>query len=369
MAKATCHACRIMKTTCDAEGEICIPCQKQDFKCIRTSSQPLGPPPQEPHQRGLVSHLIQRAEAKSKFARWAKDSEGENLDPATKLSKMASTACLSPRPSTCRLAENDLPVVSPTVNDLTPLTSPTKDTPTELNQHKAFHSSGFCLEQKVTKTYLPPCNPNDNKTLYPLLSFPAAPTQTQQSDQARKKKLRAAEACISCRSLMAKCDEGRPGCTRCKEQGTECVYQSEIPTCRNRPEPYVLYLRSWYNMLTFLPRIPYLIPGQRAFSVCDRCRNERGKCDEGVPSCTLCKESGVECVYKGRCLAPVSEPDNISPQPPLRKRVQRAAQACENCRNLKAKCDERKPCTSCKEKGICCKYRERWPKQYVYQVR
>ncbi|KAL2016046.1 hypothetical protein VTK56DRAFT_4312 [Thermocarpiscus australiensis] len=42
---------------------------------------------------------------------------------------------------------------------------------------------------------------------------------------------------------------------------------------------------------------------------------------------------------------------------------QRASQACDNCRQLKAKCDELKPCKSCKEKNIDCKYREAVPKE------
>jgi hypothetical protein len=35
------------------------------------------------------------------------------------------------------------------------------------------------------------------------------------------------------------------------------------------------------------------------------------------------------------------------------------------CRQLKAKCDELKPCKSCKEKKVECKYREAVPKQCV----
>ena len=33
------------------------------------------------------------------------------------------------------------------------------------------------------------------------------------------------------------------------------------------------------------------------------------------------------------------------------------------CRQLKAKCDELKPCKSCKNKEVECKYREAIPKQ------
>lgn len=50
-----------------------------------------------------------------------------------------------------------------------------------------------------------------------------------------------------------------------------------------------------------------------------------------------------------------------------KRKAQRAAQACDSCRTLKAKCDEGRPdCTSCKEKGIQCVYRDPPPKQYVF---
>ncbi|KAK4149959.1 hypothetical protein C8A00DRAFT_46542 [Chaetomidium leptoderma] len=46
-----------------------------------------------------------------------------------------------------------------------------------------------------------------------------------------------------------------------------------------------------------------------------------------------------------------------------KRKAQRASQACDLCRQLKAKCDELKPCKSCKEKKMECKYREAVPKQ------
>ena len=57
------------------------------------------------------------------------------------------------------------------------------------------------------------------------------------------------------------------------------------------------------------------------------------------------------------------------PQPgssAVKRKAQRAAQACDSCRNLKAKCDEGRPtCLSCKEKNVPCVYRDPPPKQYV----
>lgn len=38
-------------------------------------------------------------------------------------------------------------------------------------------------------------------------------------------------------------------------------------------------------------------------------------------------------------------------------------QACESCRQLKAKCDENKPCKNCTDKNINCQYRDPAPKQ------
>ncbi|EGZ74518.1 hypothetical protein NEUTE2DRAFT_155194 [Neurospora tetrasperma FGSC 2509] len=46
-----------------------------------------------------------------------------------------------------------------------------------------------------------------------------------------------------------------------------------------------------------------------------------------------------------------------------KRKAQRAAQACDMCRQLKAKCDELKPCKSCRDKKVECKYREAVPKQ------
>ncbi|KAJ5087998.1 hypothetical protein N7456_011614 [Penicillium angulare] len=49
------------------------------------------------------------------------------------------------------------------------------------------------------------------------------------SNAARQRKAnRATQACDQCRARKAKCDEGRPSCSHCKENGITCVYK-EIP--------------------------------------------------------------------------------------------------------------------------------------------
>lgn len=46
--------------------------------------------------------------------------------------------------------------------------------------------------------------------------------------QQRRKPVRAAQACDPCRQRKAKCDEGRPTCTHCKDNGLNCTYR-DIP--------------------------------------------------------------------------------------------------------------------------------------------
>lgn len=47
--------------------------------------------------------------------------------------------------------------------------------------------------------------------------------------QPKRKPVRATQACDSCRQRKAKCDEGRPDCSHCKENGLKCVYRDVPP--------------------------------------------------------------------------------------------------------------------------------------------
>ncbi|KAI6784471.1 uncharacterized protein J7T54_006516 [Emericellopsis cladophorae] len=53
---------------------------------------------------------------------------------------------------------------------------------------------------------------------------------------------------------------------------------------------------------------------------------------------------------------------NVAYSVPSKKKNTRASQACDQCRTLKAKCDETKPCKTCRDKGLECKYRDPMPK-------
>jgi hypothetical protein len=68
---------------------------------------------------------------------------------------------------------------------------------------------------------LPP--PRDQ---YSSVSYPSVRAT---NEQVRKKAQRAAQACDSCRTLKAKCDEGRPACGSCKEKNMECRYRDPPP--------------------------------------------------------------------------------------------------------------------------------------------
>jgi len=47
--------------------------------------------------------------------------------------------------------------------------------------------------------------------------------------QRTRKPVRASHACETCRQRYAKCDEGRPECIRCKDDGLKCTYRKDSP--------------------------------------------------------------------------------------------------------------------------------------------
>ena len=63
----------------------------------------------------------------------------------------------------------------------------------------------------------------------------------------RRKPVRAAQACDSCRQRKAKCDEGRPECQHCKDNGLKCSYR-EIPP--QKSEKQVLAITDKLENLT-----------------------------------------------------------------------------------------------------------------------
>ncbi|KKA18870.1 clr-1 [Rasamsonia emersonii CBS 393.64] len=56
----------------------------------------------------------------------------------------------------------------------------------------------------------------------------------------QRKAARAQQACDQCRARKAKCDEGRPSCTHCKENGLVCVYKEVPPHKQEKATQLVL---------------------------------------------------------------------------------------------------------------------------------
>ncbi|TVY84323.1 hypothetical protein LSUE1_G000989 [Lachnellula suecica] len=86
-------------------------------------------------------------------------------------------------------------------------------------------------------SYAPPQSPMSATEYHPPYSGAGAPRDsfssvtypTNNQTQKVRKAQRAAQACDSCRTLKAKCDEGRPSCSTCREKGQECRYRDPPP--------------------------------------------------------------------------------------------------------------------------------------------
>ncbi|KIW16916.1 hypothetical protein PV08_04106 [Exophiala spinifera] len=77
--------------------------------------------------------------------------------------------------------------------------------------------------------------------------------------QQRRKPVRAAQACDSCRQRKAKCDEGRPECQHCKDNGLKCTYR-EVPP--QKSEKQILNITD--KLETMSGNIEMLIQNQKA---------------------------------------------------------------------------------------------------------
>lgn len=76
--------------------------------------------------------------------------------------------------------------------------------------------------------YGPPYQrPPTHTEQYSSVAYPQA--STPRANEVKRKAQRAAQACDSCRTLKAKCDEGRPTCGTCKEKEVTCNYRDPPP--------------------------------------------------------------------------------------------------------------------------------------------
>ncbi|KAL4807006.1 hypothetical protein BDV18DRAFT_111585 [Aspergillus unguis] len=63
---------------------------------------------------------------------------------------------------------------------------------------------------------------------------------SQQYLRQQRKATRAQQACDQCRSRKAKCDEGRPSCSHCKENNLQCVYKEVPPHKQDKSTQLIL---------------------------------------------------------------------------------------------------------------------------------
>ncbi|POS86980.1 hypothetical protein EPUL_002580 [Erysiphe pulchra] len=110
-------------------------------------------------------------------------------------------------------------------------TVPNYDTPRSQQYTQAnFQGTTVPIPESFSHTYgtpsglpLPPSrNPEQ-------LSKPQYSGTRVGEQQVRKKAQRASQACDCCRMAKAKCDEGRPSCGSCKENGKDCRYRDPPP--------------------------------------------------------------------------------------------------------------------------------------------
>ncbi|KAE9370903.1 hypothetical protein N431DRAFT_427239 [Stipitochalara longipes BDJ] len=108
----------------------------------------------------------------------------------------------------------------------------------------------------------------------------------------------------------------------------------------------------------------------RAFAACERCLEEKLKCDESLPVCGGCRDKDVQCKYRlltatlsdlsgkrfqqrGSSLSHQKNfedtPDEVAP------RQSRILVACSGCRKSMTRCSGVCPCDQCEKLGLECK--------------
>lgn len=91
-----------------------------------------------------------------------------------------------------------------------------------------------------------------------------------------------------------------------------------------------------------------------ASSTCNRCRSRKVKCDRAQPVCTACVRLQLHCSYDRRSISPIANLGDRSSYTEAGTRRKRARQACEACRNGKARCSGWGPCERCVSKSLVC---------------
>jgi hypothetical protein len=151
-----------------------------------------------------------------------------------------------PQPSVARRPQstNGGDGIPPTTPNTIPPPSPYADGP---HRHMSALDTGAHMNQ-----YRPPPYPAPNSMPHPpqpppYEGYPGshAPPEPMYSvyptsvSNTKRKATRASQACDSCRSLKAKCDETKP-CKGCREKGLECKYRDPIPKATDKAQADIL---------------------------------------------------------------------------------------------------------------------------------
>lgn len=128
---------------------------------------------------------------------------------------------------------------------------------------------------------------------------------------APKKRARVQQACTDCRKWRVKCDGARP-CKSCIGRKIECIYntadaESVTPDVagpsKSAAKPFVSNVEpsglkeSTATATTRTPASKSAAGHPLRGPACSKCREKKTKCDRRKP-CTICKQRGWDCVYE-----------------------------------------------------------------------
>lgn len=141
-----------------------------------------------------------------------------------------------------------------------------------------------------TTQYMPPGPPLPAGTPVPTGTpgpyEPAYPQNPAYGARIRKA-ARATQACDQCRARKAKCDEGRPACSHCKENNLICVYK-EVPPHKQEKTTQILLDKLEQMENTFMQRFTNI---DQQFSVHEKALGELNK---GVLSSAPLRETPMK---------------------------------------------------------------------------
>ncbi|KAJ5485372.1 hypothetical protein N7539_005360 [Penicillium diatomitis] len=200
---------------------------------IPPSEGPIAPPP-----HGVYENAWSRAPYPPAFdshpghAPDRRPSSGQNMLPGPGYPHAPLNRELPQLPPDGPYRSNPPPHVGfrPSMNGA-PHESPPHSAPPDYRSRMSFQSEASGPSEATPtsgpppSSYMPPGPPAPSGT---PVSYEAGYYSNPAFGARQRKAARAQQACDQCRSRKAKCDEGRPACSHCKENSLVCVYK-EVP--------------------------------------------------------------------------------------------------------------------------------------------